>query len=312
MPAQTTAPISKPKAIGALLLCALVGATGWLPFRALQDRGLHPLWTLVLVYAVAVLALGPQAVRSGPGAEPSPLRRVSSTPSLWALGAAFGAMNAAFFWSVSIGDVIRAVLLFNLMPVWAALLAWLLLHEQPTARGTLGVALALAGAAWVLWPTDRPWEGWSSLPWPREAADGLALLGGAAFALNNVLLRRHAEQPQPAQVLAMFAGGMLVAGMLALALHISGRLEALPPAAPGWLGIAALLSLWFLLGNFALQYGATRLPANTTSVTMLSEIVFAAASAVALGGSQPTLALLGGGALIFMAAWLSANSPGPA
>jgi drug/metabolite transporter (DMT)-like permease len=309
MPADRPAPMSKSKAIGALLLCALVGATGWLPLRALHDRGLHPLWTLVLVYAVAVLALGPRAVRSGPGAEPSPLRRVSSTPSLWALGAAFGTMNAAFFWSVSIGDVIRAVLLFNLMPLWAALLAWLLLGERPSPRGMLGVALALAGAAWVLWRTDRPWEGWSSLPWPRETADGLALAGGAAFALNNVLLRRHAGQSQSAHVLAMFAGGMLVAGALALALNLAGQLEGLPPAAPGWVGIAALLSLWFLLGNFALQYGATRLPANTTSVTMLSESVFAAASAVALGGSQPTLALLGGGVLIFTAAWLSASSP---
>ncbi|MCZ8235362.1 MAG: DMT family transporter [Inhella sp.] len=301
--------MTRTHALGALLLCAFVGGTGWWPFRALQERGLHPLWTLGLVYAVAVLALGPSALRPGPLGGRSPLQQVLSSPPLWALGAAFGTMNAAFFWSVSIGDVIRAVLLFNLMPLWAALLAWWLLGERPTRRSGLGVALALAGAAWVLWPSDRAWEGWRSLPWPREPADGLALLGGAAFALNNVLLRRHAEQPQPAQVLAMFLGGMGVAGTVALALHAAGQLPGMPPVAPGWLGITALLSLWFLLGNCALQYGATRLPANTTSVTMLSEIVFAAASAVVLGGSQPTLAMLGGGALIFAAAWLSARTP---
>lgn len=295
-------------AVAALLLCAFVGGTGWLPFRELQERGLHPLWTLVLVYAVAVVALGLRNVLIGGGGKSSPLRQILETPPLWFIALAFGTMNATFFWSVSIGDVIRTVLLFNLMPVWATLLAWQLLGERPTGRAVAGVVLALWGAVMVLWPVDRQFDGWSSLPWPRDGADGLALLGGVAFALNNVLLRKHADVPETSQVMAMFIGGATVAGVLATGLHVAGRLPGLPPAAPGWLSITALLSLWFLLGNFALQYGATRLPARTTSVVMLIEIVFAALSAVALGGGQPTLALAAGGILIFCAAWLTATT----
>ena len=51
-------------------------------------------------------------------------------------------------------------------------------------------------------------------------------------------------------------------------------------ARPGGLALA-LLALWFMAGNLALQYGAARLPANATAVVMVSEVLFASVSAVA-------------------------------
>jgi drug/metabolite transporter (DMT)-like permease len=65
------------------------------------------------------------------------------------------------------------------------------------------------------------------------------------------------------------------------------------------------MALLFLAGNLALQYGAARLPANVTSVVMLTEILFASASALALGGGSLNGQLLLGGALILLAALLS-------
>jgi drug/metabolite transporter (DMT)-like permease len=62
--------------------------------------------------------------------------------------------------------------------------------------------------------------------------------------------------------------------------------------------------VWFLASNLSLQYGAARLPANTTAVVMLSEVVFASASAVALGAGTFGLreavgaAMIVGGALL--------------
>jgi len=48
--------------------------------------------------------------------------------------------------------VVRVVLLFYLMPLWAVLLARLLLHERLTPLASLRVLLALAGIgqAWHL------------------------------------------------------------------------------------------------------------------------------------------------------------------
>jgi drug/metabolite transporter (DMT)-like permease len=62
----------------------------------------------------------------------------------------------------------------------------------------------------------------------------------------------------------------------------------------------------FLLGNLALQYGTARLPANATAVIMVSEVLFASASAVALGAGAMSWALGLGGSLIVGASLLAA------
>jgi drug/metabolite transporter (DMT)-like permease len=270
---------------------ALVWGLSWWPFRQLQALGLHPLWATVLVYLAAVAVI----VVVRPGA----LRQLVRTPALWVLLAASGTTNAAFNWAMVIGDVVRVVLLFYLMPLWAVLLARVLLGEALTARAALRVALALAGAAVVLWPTGGGW------PLPATLADALGLVGGFSFALNNVMLRREAARPEEGRALAMFAGGVIVAGALGAVLALRGQVAWPPaPAAPWVLG-ALLLSALFLLSNLALQYGAARLPANVTAVLMLVEVVFATGSALLLGGGTLTLPVLVGGALIVTAAMLA-------
>jgi drug/metabolite transporter (DMT)-like permease len=79
--------------------------------------------------------------------------------------------------------------------------------------------------------------------------------------------------------------------------------------APGWWIFAAALGGLFLISNLALQYGAARLPANATAVIMLTEVLFASASALALGAGTVTPALALGGALIVGAALVAALRP---
>ena len=97
------------------------------------------------------------------------------------------------------------------------------------------------------------------------------------------MLRREAAQPEEARALAMFAGGVVVAGVLATGMATQGQLPWPPAPTVPWVGLALGMGVVFLLSNLTLQYGATRLPANVTSVVMLSEVLFAAVSAVALG-----------------------------
>ena len=280
----------------ALTLNAFVWGTSWWPFRQLEALGLHPLWATVLVYLVAVAVIV--------AARPDAARQLVRTPALWVLVLASGSTNAAFNWAVTVGDVVRVVLLFYLMPLWTVLLARLLLHEALTRRAALRVALALAGAAIVLWPP----QGTGGLPLPRSLPDWLGLFGGFSFALNNVMLRREAHRPEEGRALAMFSGGVLVAGALALLLVHAGHASPPPAPAPAWLLGVGGLALLFLMGNLALQYGAARLPANVTSVVMLTEILFASASALALGGGRLDAQLLAGGGLILLAALLSTLS----
>ncbi|MBC7446218.1 MAG: DMT family transporter [Polaromonas sp.] len=281
-------------AVGALLVNALVWGVSWWPFRELERHGLHPLWATAIIYTFSLACL--LLVR--PGAFGELLRH----PSLWLLAVAAGLSNVGFNWAVTTGDVVRVVLLFYLMPAWVVLLAWPLLGERPGAGSLLRLALALGGLAIVLKTPDSPW------PVPDSLADWLALMGGFSFALTNILLRRLNQTPGAARILAMFGGGMLMAAGVALTGTVMG-LIAVPPA-PGsaWVGVAALISLAFLSGNLALQYGASRLRASTTSLVMLSEVVFASASSVLLGASELSNHMLLGGGLILLAVLLSTRS----
>jgi len=196
---------------------------------------------------------------------------------------------------------VRVVLLFYLMPLWAVLLARVMLGERLTALAALRVALALGGAAIVLWPSDG--TAWTV---SASTAEVLALLGGFTFALNNVLLRREAHRPESARALAMFAGGALVSLVSALWLAGTGTVAWPPAPAPGWVAGMLALAGVFLVGNLALQYGTARLPANATAVIMVSEVLFASGSAVALGAGTMSWPLALGGTLIIGASLLAA------
>jgi drug/metabolite transporter (DMT)-like permease len=68
------------------------------------------------------------------------------------------------------------------------------------------------------------------------------------------------------------------------------------------------LSAAFLVSNFTLQYGAARLSAHTTAMVMMSEVVFASVSSVALGASALTWRVGLGGGMIVLAALLASQA----
>jgi drug/metabolite transporter (DMT)-like permease len=153
-----------PEAVLALILNAFVWGVSWWPLRQLQGHGLHPLWTTALVYAVVVaglLTLRPQAWRG-----------FLAHPQLWFLAAASGLTNVGFNWAVTVGDVVRVVLLFYLMPAWSVLVAWVMLGEKPTAGSLLRLLLAMAGVLIVLKTPESPWPCRKAAPtgWPSWAA----------------------------------------------------------------------------------------------------------------------------------------------
>lgn len=273
----------------ALLFNAFTWGVSWWPFRQMQAQGLHPLWATALIYALAALALAAW--------RPAALRALWRTPVLWVLVLASGSTNAAFNWGVATGDVVRVVLLFYLMPLWALLFARWLLHEPLRPGALLRAALALAGALVMLWPADGGW------PLPRQGADWLGLAGGVAFALNNTMLRREARRDATARALAMFCGGAAIGAATALAGAAAG--VPAPAHAGAWAAPVVAMAAWFALSNLALQYGAARLRAGTTAVVMVSEVLFASASAVWLGAAVLEPRTAWGGALIAAAALLA-------
>jgi drug/metabolite transporter (DMT)-like permease len=290
---QTNPPQAQGRAlpIAVLLVNSLIWGLCWWPLKALQEEGWHPLWSTTLVFLLGAAAIA--------AAKPSAVADVWRSPLLVLVGVASGFTNGAFNWGIAIGDVVRVILLFYLMPIWAAVLARVLLKEKITLLVVVRIALALTGAAIVLKP-----EG-GGIPMPSDTGDWLGLIGGMAFALTNVLLRRAAQCKRDSRALAMFAGSALIPGVLAV-LGAAGGIA--PPSnfgsQVGWLIL--VLGAAMLVANFALQFAAARLPVNTTSVVMLTEVVFAALSSVLLIGAVITTSMLAGGLLIVLSSGLSA------
>jgi drug/metabolite transporter (DMT)-like permease len=273
-----------------LLLNALVWGLSWWPLREMQALGLHPLWSSGLIFGLALVVLSFW--------KPTAWQQLLNTPALWTLMIAAGLTNVGFNWAVATGDVVRVVLLFYVMPAWSIPIAWWVLGERPSRGALWRLALALVGVALVLKTPDTPW------PWPESASDYLALMGGASFAWTNALLRRHHDTPSGARMIAMFAGGTALS--LGLAVVWVGLGHTTLPTDLSWWPYVLGLGLTFLASNLALQYGAARLSAHTTALVMLSEVVFAALSSVALGVSELSARTLIGGGLIVLAAALSA------
>ncbi len=274
----------------ALLANAFLWGISWWPFRQLNELGLHSVWATAFIYGLAVLLI----TLWRPGA----WRLIVVYPGVLWITLFSGLNNVAFNWAVQEGEVVRVILLFYMMPVWATLLARWLLREAITVRSVLQIGLSLIGAALVLW---RPEIG---LPMPRSLHDWLGLIGGACFAGVNVLLRKYADVPSEVRSLAMFSGACMVAVIFALSLGPSGRIPYPPPPEWVWLVGLAVFALCLLVGNLGLQYGASRLPAQTTALVMLSEVVFASGSAILFGGETLTPFAVLGGLLIIGSALL--------
>ena len=294
---NATSTFSGTAALGALINASVWGVS-WYPLRWLEAHGIPSLWATWFVFgtcALVVLVVRPSAAK---------LLWQNRTTLGW-LVLASGMTNACFNTALATGDVVRSVLLFYLMPMWVVLLARWLLAERITMSALARTALALFGAALVLS------EGKLQIPIPNSWADWLAIAAGFFFGVNNVVLRKYAASPEPARAFAMFIGAVIIAPIVITGLAVVGNPLLLAPQAIAWVGIA-VFAAFVLVGNLALQYGASRLPANVLSVLMLAEILVATLSSWLAGAANITQSTLIGGALIVSASLLAIFSKGSA
>ena len=285
--------ISTLAALGALINASVWGVS-WFPLKWLEAHGMPSLWATWFVFgacAVAVLIARPNAAKV----------LWQNRATLGGLVVASGMTNACFNSALATGDVVRAVLLFYLMPMWVVLLARWLLAERITPSALARTALALIGAALVLG------EGKLQVPIPNSIADWLAVAGGFFFGLNNVILRKYSGAPPEACALAMFIGAVLIAPMVIAMLALFGKPLVLAPEPIAWVGVA-IFAVAVLIGNLALQHSAARLPANVLSVLMLAEILVATVSSWLGGAAVITQSTLIGGAFIVGATVLAVFS----
>ena len=271
-----------------LLTSALMWGLTWWPLKAFNAAGIEGVPLILTTYGVVGLSLLWLIVREW--------RQWQGKPYLLLLFFILGGYaNLAFAIAMIYGDVVRAMMLFYLGPVWGVLGGRVFLGERIDLQRWSGVLFALVGA-WLILGGEKIF---ASVPSP---IDLLALTAGMAFALNNISFRATQSHPTGSKVAAMFLGCGVFAAVL---MPIQGHAFPLLSLSV-WAGLLAFGLLWLLGASLATQWSVTHMEAGRASILLITELLVAVVSATLIGGeTMSTLELLGG-ALIFSSAILEA------
>lgn len=227
--------------------------------------------------------------------------RLAVPRALWGRLALIAALNVTSWMGLATLSLLwlsagEGTMVCYTVPVWAALLAWPVLGERPTARRAAAILLALAGLV-ALVAGEGLGLGLAKLP-------GVALGLGAAvlFALGTVLTKRRPLALDPLASAAWQVGLGCAPLLLPTLLLERPDWAALP--ASGWASLAYMatgpLGLCYIAWFAALR----RLDASVAAVgTLIAPVVGVLAGAAALGEplglrEVAALALILGGVLL--------------
>ena len=212
-----------------------------------------------------------------------------------------GAMLALHFWSwntsITLTSVAASVVLVNTQPVVVALLSVYWLHEPPTRRQWIGIAIAMTGAMVVASP-DFFIGGADAAAHPNAwLGDVLALLGALTAAIYFSVGRRLRSRLD----LWPYVGLVYSVCLITLVLLAAATRTPLLPEPPRELGIFAALAIGpMLLGHTGLNWALKHSPAYVVNLTLLGEPIGATFIAALLPGIRelPPPTIFVGGAIV--------------
>jgi len=273
-----------------LLLGATIWGLGWMPLQHFAGLGLSGMPVVLATYGLLSLLALPLLYWQRAGWR-------GQWRGLLAIGVFGGWATAGLVGALSEGDVVRAMLLFYLAPVWGLLGGWLLLGERLSALRVGALLLAMLGIGLTLGVSR---DSFAAL----HGTDWLALSAGLAFALNNLATRAAEQVPIASKAVVAFVGSALFGGLFCLLQGVS--LPAMPPQL--W-GQVALFGLFWLAAMGATQYGFSHVEASRAAVLVVIELLAAVLSAAWFGDREIGLREWSGGALVLLAAVLAARPP---
>ena len=260
----------------------------WIPVRGIQAAGVEALWTGPVIFGAAILLFIPLV-----------LARLDSFARHWRHtllpGLLAGFAFALYIASLNLTDVVRAILLFYLSPVWSTLLGILVLNERLTANRVIGLVLAFCGLYVVLVVEN-------GLPLPRNLGDWFALLSGICWSIASVKLFQGGAKYMIEKV-TMFVFFALLLSLLLLFWH-DGNLDGLPASEQllaGWYWIV-LVAVAMLPITYLTIWPTTLLSPARAGMLLMAEVIVGVASAAMLSGDPFGLRELAGTILIVTAA----------
>ena len=275
-------------AIFACIVAATLWGLYWIPLRFLENSGISGLWASVLIYFVSFLFVFPRFFK---------LRAdFYASKTLYVLLAIFaGWTNLGFVLALLEGEVVRVMVLFYLSPVWATLLAFLILDERLKRHNILALALAVTGVFLISWHPEVKFTK------SFHRADLYAITSGLAFAITNILVRKIGGLTHTVKMCSAWFGVMVLAGC-----GILFTQEGFPVVTLNNLLLIIVLGFpLIIVMTWTAQYAVSNLPIYLSSVLFLFEIIVGAVSAVMLANEFITIIQFIGIVMILSAGFLN-------
>tara|TARA_B100000989_G_scaffold46551_1_gene30124 strand:- start:556 stop:1455 length:900 start_codon:yes stop_codon:yes gene_type:complete len=253
----------------ALLIAAGMWGLFWIPQRALESGGLTGGWATISQMFIPFLILLPVSLwRKYKGQ--------SFGLEYPIIGLLFGAGIACYANSFLLTDVVRALILFYITPVWTTLFEVIFLRHMPRYYRYLTLVLALSGV-WIVFGQD------AVIPIPHNAGDWIALLGGIFIAASAV--RMEVKKPDgifPILFSFFFYGSLFTLIQSFFMRDYLGH----APSLDSWVSMMPWLILITLLfhipTNIVILGAPSRIGASLFSIIILFELVVGSFSAALL------------------------------
>ncbi len=246
----------------AIALAISAGAWGiyWLPQRILADGGLTGGWGTISQMIIGVILLLPIALWRG-------IKKRGTGLELPFTGLLVGGGFICYALSFLLTDVVRALILFYMTPIWTTIFEILFLKKKPGWQRAITLSLALGGL-WIVFSKN------SVIPLPENTGDWIALVGGAIFAGGMIRLEVVKTDGVFPIIFSFFFYGALfniLAGFF-LADYL-GEMPDFEAFISMSMFLIILSVFYFIPTGIVILWSPSKLGAGLCSILFLSEIV---------------------------------------
>jgi drug/metabolite transporter (DMT)-like permease len=241
----------------------------WIPLRTLENAGLDKLWAIIAFNGLPAVLVLPLAIWRW---------KQLAAGGWWmaATGLAMGATQILYSLSLLNTEVVRAIVLFYLNPIWALLFARIFLGERLTPLRWFSIVIAFIGMAIVL-------NTGAALPIPHSAGDWLAIAAGVAWASSIILLKKqNGANPFDLSLQNFLWSGLLLVPVIAMASGTAAPAAALLASQLWWL--VPFIVLVLMTGVYSSMWAVPLLPSAVVGLLYMTEISSGAISAALFSG----------------------------
>ena len=256
----------------AKLACLYAGAVWglfWIPLRALEEAGINGLWITVVYFLIPTICLIPVVILRWQHVKEGGV-------SLQITTMLSGGALLLYSTSIVYTDVVRAILLFYLTPIWATILARIFLGDLITPSRVIAMVLAILGMLTIFGLGAR-------FPIPQNIGDWLGIGSGFLWAVAMVRIRMSESHSAIELTAGFFQWSLIFSSGAAFLLATSQMpdIEQILPALPLLLIFMALL---VLPGTYASLWGPKYLSPGIVGLLLMTEIIVGAISVALLAG----------------------------